>query len=136
MFSKDFLTEEAIYWLNKIKEIEVKINRYDLIYKTGDKERDKTYDFQKFKTIKSFGREIYNDELTLEYAFEEQIKSQNEIDKFKESTKPQIKEKKEKKVLTFESALRLLIGRQKVLNGFESKIFPVRKQTQGKGHPL
>ena len=47
--------------------------------------------------------------------------------------KPQIKEKK---VLTFESALRLLIGRQKVLNGFESKIFPIRKQTQGKGHPL
>ena len=121
------------YILSKIKEIEVKINRYDLIYKTGDKERDKTYNFQKFKTIKSFGREIYNDELTLEHAFEEQIKSQNEIDKFKESTKPQIKEKK---VLTFESALRLLIGRQKVLNGFESKIFPIRKQTQEKGHPL
>ena len=51
--------------------------------------------------MKSFGREIYNDELTLEYAFEEQIKSQNEIDKFKESTKPQIKEKKGKKNTDF-----------------------------------
>ena len=32
-------------------EIEQKLNRGDLIYKTGNKRRDKTYDFQKFKTI-------------------------------------------------------------------------------------
>ena len=30
--------------------------------------------------------------------------------------------------------MRLLKGRQNVLNGFESKIFPIEKQT--KGHPL
>ena len=41
-----------------------------------------------------------------------------------------------KKPLTFENANRLLKGRQKVLNGFKIKIFPTRKQTQGKGHPL
>ena len=33
MFSKDILTEEAIYELNKIKEIKQKLNRDDLIYK-------------------------------------------------------------------------------------------------------
>ena len=33
--SKTFLTEKTIYELNKIKEIEQKINRNDLIFKTG-----------------------------------------------------------------------------------------------------
>ena len=49
-----------------------------MIYKTGNK---KTYDFQKFKTIRS---------------------------------------------------VRYLEGRQKVVNSFEIKIFPIGKQTQGK----
>ena len=40
------------------------------------------------KTIRSFGRQIYKNELTVEDALEEQIKFKNEIDKFvKESTK-------------------------------------------------
>ena len=96
MFSKYFLSEEAIYELNKIKEIEQKINRDDLSYKTGNKEKDKTYDFKKFKTIRSFGREIYNGIITLNNAYEEQINLKSEIDKFKESTNqnPQTKKKK------------------------------------------
>ena len=39
------------------------MDRDDLIYKTGNKKKDKTYDFQKFKTIRSFGREIDNNDL-------------------------------------------------------------------------
>ena len=42
MFVKDFLNEEAIYELNKMKEIEQEINRVDLMYKSGWK--SKTYD--------------------------------------------------------------------------------------------
>ena len=38
----------AIYKLNKINKIEQKFNRDDLIYKTENKEKEKTYDFQKF----------------------------------------------------------------------------------------
>ena len=56
MFSKDFLNEEATHELNKIVEMENKLNRNDLIYKTSNKKKDKTYDFQKSKTIPSFGR--------------------------------------------------------------------------------
>ena len=41
-FSKDFLSEEAIYELNKIKGIEQKINRDDLIYKIGNNKKDQT----------------------------------------------------------------------------------------------
>ena len=59
MFS-NFLNEKATYELNKIEEMENKLYRNDLIHKTGNKKMHKTYHFQKFKAIKSFGREIYN----------------------------------------------------------------------------
>ena len=36
--------------------MEDKIDINYLIYKTGNQKKDKTYDFQKFKTIRSFGR--------------------------------------------------------------------------------
>ena len=32
--------------------MENKLDRNDLIYKTGNKKKDKAYDFQKFKTIR------------------------------------------------------------------------------------
>ena len=108
-FSKDLLTEEAIYELNKIIEIEQKINSDHLIYETDDKKKDnKTYDFQKFKAIIFSEREIYHDELTLEDALEKQIKFKNDIDKFKEFMKPKNLDKKE--LLIFENALRLPRG--------------------------
>ena len=44
--------------------------------------------------------------------------------------------KKKKKALTFQNVNRLLKERQKFLNGFKSKIFPIRKQTQGKGQSM
>ena len=58
MFPKDFLNEEDKYELNEIVEMENKLNRNYLIYKTGNKKKEKTYDFQKFTTIRSFGKEI------------------------------------------------------------------------------
>ena len=94
MFSKDFLTEKAIYELNKSKKIEPQNERNDLIYKTGDKKNDKSYVYRRFNTVRFFGGEIFNDELTLEGSLEEKIKFKNKINKFKKSTKPQIKEEK------------------------------------------
>ena len=94
MFSKDFLTEKAIYELNKSKKIKPQNERNDLIYKTGDKKKDKSYVYRSFNTVRFFGGEIFNDELTLEGSLEEKIKFKNKINKFKKSTKPQIKEEK------------------------------------------
>ena len=57
----------------------------------------KTYQFQKFKTIKSFGREIYNNNLSLDDVTEQQMILKSNNDKiFKETTKPKesIKNKK------------------------------------------
>ena len=76
--------------------------------------------------------EIYSDIITLDDALEKQIKLIDEIDRFKKSTRLKVLEKKEQKVLTFNNAIRLFEGKQKVLNGFESKIFPVEKLAQGK----
>ena len=49
LFSKDYLNEEATYELNKITAIENKPDRNDLIYKSSNKKKDKTFDLQKFK---------------------------------------------------------------------------------------
>ena len=122
--SKDFLTEEAIHELSKIKEIEQKIDRDGFIYETGDKKKDKTSNFQKFKTINFFGREFYNGHHTLDFWINKQ--------KFSKSTKPQ-KKGKIKKTLIVQKVIRL--GIRKVLNSFESNIFLIEKPTHGKGHP-
>ena len=73
----------------------------------------KTYAFQKFKTTRSSGREIYRIVIKLIVAFEEQINLKVNIDNFSEYTKSKNQNEKEKKVLTYE----------------------VEKQTQGRGHP-
>ena len=57
MFSKGFLIEEAIYELNKIVLMENKISRDNLTYKKGNKKND--------ETVRSFVREIYNNDLSL-----------------------------------------------------------------------
>ena len=88
-----------------------KINIDKWIHKTCDKKKDKTYDFKKqYKTIKFFQREIHSNAFTLEDELEEQIKFKNQIDIFKESTKPK-------------NPHRLLRGRQKFFYGFESGKF-------------
>ena len=57
---------------------------------------------------------------------EEQIKFGNETDIFKESRKTKNLDKKEKITLNFENTYRLLRGRQKLLNGFESGIISIK----------
>ena len=67
---KYFLHKEATYELKKFLEIKNKLNRDNLIYKTGNKKNDETFDFQKFETIRSFRREIYNNDLSIDDTFE------------------------------------------------------------------
>ena len=79
-----------------IAKIKKEGNR-DYLVKTGNKKKDKTHDFQKFETIRSFGREVHNYELTPGDALEEQLNLKDKNDKSKGSTKPQNPDKKEKK---------------------------------------
>ena len=56
-----FAYEESRKELNKIKEIEINVDREKLIYKTNKH----TYEFRKFKTVRTFGESIYNGKITL-----------------------------------------------------------------------
>ena len=74
LFSKKILTAEAKDELEKyIKDR----TRDDLISRTGNKKKSKSYVFQKFKAIRSFGRHNYGGVIMLNDAFEEQINPKN-----------------------------------------------------------
>ena len=109
MFSKDFLNVKATYELNKVVEIKNKLHSDDLIYRTDNRKKDKTYDFQKFKTRRSFGREIYINDLSLDDALELQIRLKKDIDISTESTKSKESVKKEKKYQPLEMQLYILM---------------------------
>ena len=76
--------------------------------------------------IISFGKEIHNNNLSLDDALEQQIRLKDDISILKESTKTKEPAKKENKGLNLKNlknAIILLNDRQKVLKAFESKIF-------------
>ena len=100
--------------------MENKLNRNYLIYKTGDKKKIKTYDFQKIKTIRSFGR-----------ALEQLIKLKYNIDIFKEPARLKELVKKEKNDLLFKMQLYFLMEDNKFLMFLKVVLFPIRKQRKG-----
>ena len=65
---ENILNDEAKKELDKISELEKDVDREKLVYKTNIK----TYDFQTFQTIRTFARDIYNGEISLEEANEDQ----------------------------------------------------------------
>ena len=77
----------------KIMKIEKTIDRENIIYRASEN----TYRFQNFQTIKTFGRDIYNDKITLKEADQDQRNLLVEIMNFKKKTKPQNPQEKGKK---------------------------------------
>ena len=59
-----FANDEATKEFNKIIEIEKNVDRKKLFYKSNQN----IYNFKKYQTIRTFGKDIYNDEITLEEA--------------------------------------------------------------------
>ena len=86
-----------------------KLNIDDLIYKTGYKIKNKTYDFQNFKARRSFEREIYNNDLSLDDSLELQIRLKDDICILKNLQNQ--KNESEKKALTLKNEIILLSGR-------------------------
>ena len=60
--------DEAIKELYKIKEIEKTFDREKIVYRASEY----TYNFRNFRTIKAFGRDIYEGNVTLEVATKDQ----------------------------------------------------------------
>ena len=122
------MNEEAKKDIDKITEIEKAVDREKLVYRASEY----TYSFQNFRTIRTFGIDIYNGDITLKEADEDQSSLLNEIRNFRDETKPQDEEKKRKKKDVLTNLYKFFEGREKVLNAFDSKIFPIK--TKGTGY--
>ena len=79
--------------MNKIAEMENKLKRDDLINNIGNRKKDKRYHFQKFEAKRK--RNLYD-------SLEQQLKLKDDINNFKESTKPKESVKKNKRNKTHE----------------------------------
>ena len=90
-----FASGEAKEEFEKIVKIEKSIDREKLVYNASEY----MYDFRKFRTIRTFGRDIYDGQISLEEADEDQSNLAGEIEKFKNKTKTSRKKNKKKKLL-------------------------------------
>ena len=90
---KNALIKKAKNELNKIKEIEKTVTRENLYYRTNEQ----IHNFQNFRTINSFGRDIYNATITMKEANIDQNDLLVETLIFRKQVKPKNKEKKQKK---------------------------------------
>ena len=82
-----FFNEGANDEINKTKELEKNVDREKLVYET----KADTYDFRSFRTIRTFGDDIYNGKITLEEANESQASLVEEIVNFTNKTRPKAK---------------------------------------------
>ena len=122
IITENILNDEAKKEIDKITEIEKTVDREKLVCRASEY----TYSFQNFRIIRAFGRDIYNDEITLKEAGEDQASLLNEIMNFRDKTKPKDEEKKKKKKDVLTNLYKFFEGREKVLNAFDSKIFPIK----------
>ena len=77
--------------------MENKLNIEDLTYKAGNWKKIK-HDLQIFETLRSFGIQIYKNDLSIDGALEHKIGLKDDIDIFEKLTKP--KESLQKKNIT------------------------------------
>ena len=115
MIPGNTLSEEAKNESTKIKEIQKTVDRESLYYKTNEY----TYNFQNFRTINTFGRDIYNGTITLKKADKDQSDLLVEMLNFRKQAKPKHPERKKHKEDVLENLCNLYEGRKRVLNAFD-----------------
>ena len=112
--------DEAIKELDKIKEIEKKnVDREKLIYETNEY----TYSFEKFQTMKTFGKNIYDGTVMLKEADDYQTDLLVKIINFRKKTKPKSPEKNKKKKLFLKTCVIFLRVDKKFLMLLKVKYF-------------
>ena len=87
------------------------MNREKLVYKTNKN----TYSFENFQTIRTFGEDVYEGEITFEEADEYQSNLANKIKDFIRKTKPKNDKKRQEKEIVLENLHNFFEGREKVL---------------------
>ena len=103
------------------------MDREKLVYDIGKYK----YDFRKFKTIRTFGKDIYEGKITLEQADEEQSDLSSDIDKLIKETKPKSAVKKSQRKTVMKNLRDFINARELVLNGFKSKLFLTKSVGSG-----
>ena len=104
-----------------------KLSTKKLVYNASEY----TYDSRKFSTIRMFGRDIYDDKISLEEADEDQSDLADEIENFINKTRLKSLEKKTRKKIVASNLHNFFVAREKVLNGFKSKIFLIESKGSG-----
>ena len=84
-----------------------------------------------FQIIRTFGEDIYNGEITLEEADNDQSNLLNEIKNFKYKTEPKSDKKRQEKENVEKNLYNFYEGREMVLNAFKSKIFLTKSKGSG-----
>ena len=90
------------------------------------------FDFRTFKTIRSFGDDIYNNRINLDEVGQEQSDLLDYLFDFNSKTKLESKKGKIRKNDVFDSVRDLYKGRELVINTFKIGLFPL-KSTTGTG---
>ena len=130
IFPGDMRTNEIKNEIDEIKKWEGKINWKDSKYET----KNYIYDFQQYKTVRSFSESIDTCKASMVEAEEDQSNLLENLVKFKNKSRPKKKEGNDKKGDNYESPYALYEGQKLALNAFKSGIFPI-KTTQGAGRP-
>ena len=129
--AKDFipiknLNPEIINQIEKIEEIEKKVDRNKMAYKGTNK----TYHFRNFKTVRTFGNEIRNNVISLDTINIEQTNLLSYIFDFTKKSKPRNPAQRKLRSDVLDSVTSLVQGREMVLTAFKSGIFQVSKESQ------
>ena len=114
--------------LMKLKKSKKKVDQENLVYRTNEY----THNFQNFLTINTFGRDIYNGTIILKETDKDQSDLKfPKILNFRKQIKPKNPEKKQKKKDVHKNLNELFEHRERVLNAFDSKIFPIKIEGTG-----
>ena len=108
--------------LIKLKKKKNTVDWENFYYKTNEH----AFNFQNFPTISTFVRDIYNGKIT-EEADEDQSDLLVEILNFKKKQNQKFQRKTKKKICRYN----LFEGRERVLNAFDIKIFPIKIEGTG-----
>ena len=105
--------------LIKFKKIEDTTDRKKLTYKTNGN----TYDFRKSRTIRNFGKDIYEGEITLDETDKDQSDLLNEIKNFSDKTRRKSPEKKQEKKLLVITSINFIVQEKWFLKVLKAKYF-------------
>ena len=114
IFPEGYDSVEIKNELNKIKEYKKKVNRNNIIYYLSKE----LFDFRIFKTIRSFGHDIYSNKITINEADQEQSDLVEYIWNFNNKAKDD-----KKYIYILISTQNLYYGRELVINTFKSGLF-------------